>query len=109
MPDQWVSIAIQAGGAIAVCAMFLKFLQKKAVADDTKSAAFLEHLVAKDRLAQQATDKQMEYLRERDQQSKDIAINGHDALREVSSHVNNLENQIRTQSNVIQSIKVAPQ
>lgn len=84
---EWVSVAVQAGGAIAVCGMFLWFLKQKQIADDSARNEFLEHLSNKDKRGQEAADKQMEYLRSRDAQSKDIAMSGHDALREISKEV----------------------
>lgn len=83
----WITVAIQAGGAIGVCGMFILFLLKKQVADDTARDNFLQHLESKDQAMSTAIDKQMSYLRERDAQSKEIAMSGHDALREITREV----------------------
>jgi len=94
MEANWVSIAIQAGGAIAVCAMFLWFLQKKSAEDKVKSAEFLTHLERKDDLHQKAVDKQMSYLRDRDKQATELANAGHQGLREISVQVSGLREQL---------------
>lgn len=84
---EWVSVAVQAGGAIAVCGMFLWFLKQKQIADDKSRAEFLQHLSDKDASAQKAMDTQMQYLRDRDAQSKEIAQTGHKALTQISTEV----------------------
>ncbi len=83
----WLTVAIQAGGAIGTCGMFLWYLNKKHAADDKSRDKFLEHLEAKDEASQKAIDQQMQYLRERDVQSKEIAQSGHDALRQLTERV----------------------
>ena len=86
MPD-WTTVAIQAGGAIAVCAMFLWYLAKKQVADDAARAQFLEHLEAKDKAMNDAIDKQVEYLQKRDAQSKEIALSGYASLNGLTAEI----------------------
>jgi len=92
--SEWTTIAIQAGGAIAVCAMFLWFLQKKGEADDKARNEFLTHLAVKDKSQNEAIDKYLEYMRSRDVQSKEIAMNGHEALRQISMQVQQLRMEL---------------
>ena len=73
---EWVSIAIQAGGAVGVCGMFLWHLNKKEV-------RFFA-----------AMDKQTAYLQARDAQSKEIALSGHSALGEVAKEVGKLRESL---------------
>lgn len=89
MPD-WFGIAVQAGGAVAVCAMFLWHLERTKKADDKARKEFLEHLESKDVLAQ-------DYLKERDALSRETAMNGHRALQEVASQVAMLREEIKRQ------------
>ena len=88
----WLAVAVQAGGAIAVCGMFLWFLKNKGEADDKARNEFLAHLQSKDELFQAS-------LTERDKASKEIAKSGHDALRDVSQQVNELRAEIRAKLN----------
>lgn len=86
--SEWLSIAIQAGGAIAVTAMFIWYLIKKAAQDDASRDKFLAHMAAN----QEAHLKHME---QRDAQSKEIALSGHAALHELSGKVSELREEIR--------------
>lgn len=108
MDEQIVSLAVQAGGAGIVCGMFLLYLHRQKVADDLARKekqeadnearqAFMEHLEAKDKLAQEASDKQLAYLQTRDAQSKEIALSGHAGLREVADQVRGLRDEIQQQ------------
>lgn len=90
----WVTVAIQASGAIAVCAMFLKYLQVKQKADDEARIQFLTHLKEKDAAASADIDKQVEYLKSRDTQSKEIAQSGHAALNEVAVQLSAIKERI---------------
>lgn len=85
--NEWLSIAIQAGGAISVCAMFLWFLMQKQAADDKARAEFLSHLERKDA----ATTS---YLRDRDTQSRELAKEGHAALKDVATDLASLRESI---------------
>lgn len=90
----WLNIAIQAGGAIAVCAMFLWFLTKKQQADDAARKEFLAHLREKDAAASDVLQKHLAYMRERDKQSKEIAKSGHETLSEVAKQVEALRAEL---------------
>ncbi len=94
MIQDWAAVAIQAGGAALVCWMFLYFLTKKQVADEVMRREFLLHLKEKDDAALLSTDKHIAYLRERDAQSKEIALSGHRALSEVASHLTELREEV---------------
>jgi len=100
--SDWISIAIQAGGAIGVCGMFLWFLNQKQIADDAARKEFLEHQSTQnkqfvDHLSQR-DDQQLAYLRDRDKQSREIAREGYTALREVGLEIKELrEGMIRAQ------------
>lgn len=82
---EWLTVAIQAGGAAGVCAMFLWFLSNMQKTASEKEARFFEQL-----------DKQTAYLRERDKQSKEIAFSGHAALREISHELSELRDELKT-------------
>lgn len=74
----WITLVVNAGGAVATCAMFLWYL------------------IRKDKSTSEAMNQQMAYLKDRDQQSKEIAINGHDALKEISEKVTELALEIKS-------------
>ena len=77
--SQWLHLLIQAGGAVSVCAMFLWFLTQRQKHDEERDRRFFEQL-----------DRQTAYLRERDAQSKEIALSGHAALQRVADEVREL-------------------
>lgn len=79
----WIGLAIQAGGAVGVCAMFLWFLQSQNKQSQEKDARFFEQL-----------DKQTAYLKSRDEQSKVIALSGHEALRSVADQLGKLHEDL---------------
>jgi hypothetical protein len=85
---EWVNVAVQAGGAIAVCGMFLWFLLQKQKADDEARKEFLAHLHLKD----QATAT---YLRERDVLARDVAGKGYDALKDLAREFSELRGAIQ--------------
>jgi len=96
----WLVIAVQAGGAISVCGMFLWFLNRKQIADDTARKEFLEHQSAQNQSfvkhLSQRDDQQLAYLRDRDKQSREVAREGYTALREVGLEIKELrEGMIR--------------
>lgn len=97
----WLTVAIQAGGAIGVCGMFLWFLNRKQAADDAARDKFLEHQSTQnkqfvDHLSQR-DEQQLAYLRDRDKQSRDVAAEGYKALREVAGEIKELrEDMIRS-------------
>lgn len=91
----WIPVAVQAGGAIAVCGMFLWYLKTIKTAEDQARETFLQHLVAKDEHQREVSKEYMSYLKDRDGQSKEIALTGHAALREVTSAVNSLSESFR--------------
>lgn len=96
----WITVAIQAGGAIGVCGMFLWFLNRKQIADDSARKEFLDHQAAQsnqfvDHLSKR-DEQQLSYLRDRDKQSREVAEQGYMALREVAGEIRELrENMIR--------------
>lgn len=96
--NDWTTVAIQAGGAIAVCGMFLWFLKQKQIADDKRDNEFLSHLMRKDEQASADADRQMNYLKQRDAQSKEIAQTGHAALMEVANQVNELRLEMKNKN-----------
>jgi len=83
----WISLAVQAGGAISVCAMFIYHLNQNRVAADVKDNKFLDHINSKDERSVEQSDKHMAYLGVRDTQSIDIAKAGHAALDKVAQEV----------------------
>ena len=83
----WITLAVQAGGAIAVCGMFLFFLMKKQAADDLSRNEFLEHM-------SNTNKENLQYLRERDKQSREIAEGGYSALRELSDKISQLREDL---------------
>ena len=91
---EWINLAVQAGGAIAVCAMFLWYLTKKQGADDSARREFLDHLTQKDIATGKAIDQQIEYLRHRDEQSKDIADKGFASLNDLAREFSELRGAI---------------
>ena len=90
----WLIVAIQAGGAISVCGMFIWFLINKQKADREDRVAMYGVLDGRDRQASEDRDKQMEYLQVRDIQSKEIALSGHAALHDVATEVSKLREEI---------------
>jgi len=101
--DELMKLAIQAGPAAAVCGMFLIFLLYLRKLEDAAKKEFLSHLEIKDKQHTESVDKQMSYLRERDAQSKEIAMNGHDALREVGHEVARLREDLSRERNANRS------
>ena len=95
MADSWVSLAIQSAGAVAVCGMFLWYLNGKKGQDESARESFLSHLKEKDTMHAESVDRLMTYVQGRDAQSKEIAQSGHDALRELSTEVAGLREEIR--------------
>ncbi len=91
---EWIGLAVQAGGAIAVCAMFLWFLKQKQTADDKARKEFLNHLAMKDKSASEERKIDVDHMRERDSQSREIAMSGHNALREVATNLEKLRTEI---------------
>ena len=91
----WVDLAMQAGGAMAVCAMFLWHLKGQAAHQESSRTAFMEHLARKDDEHTKAMTQLMEYLKQRDAQSKEIAMNGHAALRENTEAIGMLREEMR--------------
>jgi len=91
----WITVAIQAGGAMAVCAMFLFYLDKKQKSDEAARQNFLEHLARKDAICGEEINQQMDYLKSRDQQSRELAESGFAALRELSEKIDTLRVEIR--------------
>lgn len=81
----WINLAIQASGAVGVCAMFIWYLQQTKKQDIDRESKFFEQL-----------DKQTSYLRDRDAQSKEIALNGHAALRDVAQELKALQSELKT-------------
>jgi hypothetical protein len=77
-PKDWITLVVNAGGAVATCAMFLWYL------------------IRKDKSTSEAMNQQMSYLKERDSQSKEIALNGHDALKEIGEKVAALTLEIKS-------------
>ena len=94
MSGDIVSLLIQAGGAVAVCGMFLWFLRGQRKADQDRINAQQKADQARDSKFFDQLDKQTSYLRERDAQSKEIALNGHAALREVGTQLQMLREQL---------------
>lgn len=94
----WTTLGLQLGGAIVVCGMFLSYLVKKSKADDESRAQFLAHLQAKDLQAESTADRHLKYLRDRDAQSKEIALNGHSVLREIIDEFQKLRDEVRDRS-----------
>lgn len=97
----WLTVAIQAGGAMGVCGMFLWFLNKKQTADDAARKEFLEHQAEQNRQfvehLSRRDEQQLSYLRDRDKQSRDVAAEGYKALREVAGEIKELrEDMIRS-------------
>lgn len=84
----WINVAIQAGGAIGVCGMFLWYLKEKQKADDEGRKQFLDHLNTKD----QSTAT---YLRERDVLAQDIADKGFTSLRDLAREFSELRGAIQ--------------
>lgn len=74
--QNWLSLIIQAGGAVSVCGMFLWFLHHRQKHDEERDKRFFDQL-----------DRQTAYLRDRDAQSKEIAMSGHAALQRVADSV----------------------
>jgi DNA integrity scanning protein DisA with diadenylate cyclase activity len=98
-PVDWGSLAIQAGGAITVCGMFLGYLVKRD--KDTKTERreereqFLKHIQDKDDSHKESISQLMGYLKDRDAQSKEIALSGHDKLEKVNHGLNELYGSIK--------------
>lgn len=90
----WLIVAVQAGGAISVCGMFIWFLINKQKADKEERDAMMSHLQGRDEQASEDRDKQMAYLQVRDVQSKEIALSGHAALHDVATEVSKLREEI---------------
>lgn len=78
-----LNLLVQAGGAISVCGMFLWYLRRQREGDDERDDKFFAQL-----------DKATAYLRERDEQSKQIALSGHSALREVAEQVSMVREEL---------------
>lgn len=96
MTWDWVNVAIQAGGAMGVCGMFLWFLLKKQKADDEARKEFLEQLILKDKATGAAIDKQIEYLKHRDTQAREVAEGGHAALAALAKEFRELRKVLST-------------
>ncbi len=91
---EWTQLAIQAGGAIAVCGMFLFYLKSMKQEEQAARAAFMTHLKDKDEIHNDLMSRQMEYLKSRDAQSKEIAQSGHAALNEIVKGFEQLKSKI---------------
>ena len=87
----WLQLAIQSIGAVAVCALFIWFLVKQQKNDNESRTQFLLHLQQKDEATSEAIDKNMSYLRERDAQSKEIAFSGHEKLADNTKELSEIK------------------
>ena len=92
---EWIQLAVQAGGALGVCGMFLWYLNAQKQAEDDERKAFMAHLERKDEMHNVAIDKQIEYLKQRDEQSKSIAQTGHAALHTLATEITRLSEKIQ--------------
>lgn len=78
--------------------MFIWYLVHKSKNDDEARQKFLDHLNDKDRI-------HLDYLRERDYQSKEVAEGGYGALRELAGEVRGNQNGLNEVRNNIAELK----
>lgn len=83
----WLTVAIQAGGAVGVCGMFLWYLREK----DKQQ----KHLIE---THQAQTTEQMSYLRERDKQSREVAKEGYEALHTLADEIRELRTDMKSKT-----------
>ena len=84
MEVDWIQAAVQAGGTLAACALFLGFMIRQGALSEAKMDQLMGHLQTKDKAHQEAIDSMMAYLKDRDAQSREIAKGGHDALLDLT-------------------------
>lgn len=93
--QDWLSTAIQSGCGVAVCAMFLWYLNQKRTEDKEQQEAYLTHLKEKDQQHATAVEKLMQYITSRDQQISDMVQKTHDALSKLSQEMASVHSVLR--------------
>ena len=76
MSENLLQIVLNSSGALAVTALFVWYMIRR----DKESAKY--------------NDRQMEYLRSRDAQSKEIAASGHAALERVTDQLSKTREEV---------------